>query len=72
MCFCQYLLDICIFCDQQLAGRRSHEQFETGLCHLLQVKQRVGGKLRTEDMLEQARQWDEMRACLEEGPILKL
>lgn len=51
----------------------TNEQFETSLCHLLQVKQqRAGGKLRTEDMLKQARQWDEMRECLEEGPILKL
>lgn len=51
----------------------THEQFKTGLCHLLQVKQQwAGGKLGTEDMLEQARQWDEMRACLEEGQILKL
>ena len=51
----------------------THEQFESGLCRMLEVKwRRPDGKPGTEDMLEQARRWDEMRDYPEEGRVIKL
>lgn len=46
------------------ANQLTHEQFETGVCSLLELKQqRSGGKLSTEDMLEQVKRWEDMRYC---------
>lgn len=51
----------------------THEQFESGLRRMLEVKwRRLDGKPRTEDILEQARRWDKMRDRPEEGQVIKL
>lgn len=44
------------------ASQMTKEQFEVGMCRLLEVKQqRTGGTLNTADMLDQVMRWEEMR-----------
>lgn len=46
------------------ASMMTEEQFESGICMLLEVKQqRLGGKLNTDDMLAQVARWEEMQYC---------